>query len=117
MDRRSKGQFPAGIDNMFVEKGNRIKTNEFLKIEGYENVFVIGDVSTVATQGNANGHPQVAQVAIQQGTHLAETLINLIHGKALKPFKYKDKGSLATIEKEGLSRIWVNSNSQDILPG
>ncbi|MCB9326457.1 MAG: NAD(P)/FAD-dependent oxidoreductase [Lewinellaceae bacterium] len=94
-----KGQFPAGIDNMFVEKGNRIKTNEFLKIEGYENVFVIGDVSTVATQGNANGHPQVAQVAIQQGTHLAETLINLIHGKALKPFKYKDKGSLATIGK------------------
>src|SRR5690606_32786137 len=43
------------------------------------------------------GHPQVAQPAIQQGKHLAKNLIRLTRGKAMKPFKYHDKGSLATI--------------------
>ncbi|KAA3637683.1 MAG: NAD(P)/FAD-dependent oxidoreductase [Bacteroidetes bacterium] len=94
-----KGQFPDGIGKKNVVKGNRIKTNAFLKVEGYENVFAIGDVATVISETSPEGHPQVAQPAIQQGVHLSAIIRNLLHGKPIKPFKYKDKGSLATIGK------------------
>ena len=95
-----KGQFPKGLDGQnIIVNGNRLKVNEFLKIEEYDNVFAMGDIAAVITNVTPNGHPQVAQPAIQQGKYLAKTLLNIIHQKPLKPFKYKDKGSLATVGK------------------
>lgn len=95
-----KGQFPNGITNdTNVVRGNRLKVDEFLRINGHQHIFAMGDIAAVITDDNPNGHPQVAQPAIQQGQYLAKKLIKIASGQNVKPFKYKDKGSLATVGK------------------
>ncbi len=95
-----KGQLPNGIDDQAVTRGNRLKTNEHLLVEGYKNVFAIGDLAAQISKETPRGHPQVAQVAIQQGRFLAKTLMGIIEHKPLTTrFVYKDKGSLATVGK------------------
>jgi len=95
-----KGLFPNGLDNKDnVVRGNRLKTNDNLKIIGFNNIYAIGDVSAMITEKTPKGHPQVAQPAIQQGKYLAENFLKIINNKPLKPFKYIDKGSLATVGK------------------
>jgi len=94
-----KGQFPKGIDEKHVVRGNRLKTNSYLKVEGYQNIFAIGDIASLISDDTPKGHPQVAQAAIQQGKYLGNSLLNIIKDKPIKPFKYKDKGSLATVGK------------------
>lgn len=94
-----KGQFPKGIDSKNIVQGNRLKTNDYLQVSGYKNIFAIGDIAAVITNSTPKGHPQVAQPAIQQGTYLAKNFLNLIDKKPIKPFKYHDKGSLATVGK------------------
>ncbi len=95
-----KGQFPEGINDNSTVGGNRLKTNQFLEVEGLEDVFAIGDIAAIISDETPKGHPQVAQPAIQQGKLLAKNLINKINKKTLLPFQYKDKGSLATIGKK-----------------
>ncbi len=94
-----KGQFPDGIDKKNIVRGNRLKVNQNLKIEGFNNIYAIGDVSAMITDKTPKGHPQVAQPAIQQGKYLAENFLKIINNKPIKPFKYIDKGSLATVGK------------------
>jgi len=94
-----KGQFPKGIDEKHVVRGNRLKTNSYLKVEGYENIFAIGDIAALISDDTPKGHPQVAQAAIQQGKYLGNSLLNILKDKPIKPFEYKDKGSLATVGK------------------
>tara|TARA_R110002073_G_scaffold293194_2_gene458730 strand:- start:2763 stop:4160 length:1398 start_codon:yes stop_codon:yes gene_type:complete len=94
-----KGQFPKGIDEKHVVRGNRLKTNSYLKVEGYQNIFAIGDIASLISDDTPKGHPQVAQAAIQQGKYLGNSLLNIIKDKPIKPFEYKDKGSLATVGK------------------
>ena len=94
-----KGQFPKGIDSKHVVRGNRLKTDSFLKVEGYENIFAIGDIAAATTNKAPKGHPQVAQTAIQQGKYLGTALLKIIKGESVKPFEYKDKGSMATVGK------------------
>ncbi len=94
-----KGQFPKGIDEKHVVRGNRIKTDPYLKVEGYENIFAIGDIAALISKNAPKGHPQVAQAAIQQGKYLGDSILNIIQDKPIKPFIYKDKGSLATVGK------------------
>ena len=92
-----KGQLPKGIGKEHLVNGNRLKTNENLQVEGFDTVFAMGDIAAVITNKTPKGHPQVAQPAMQQGKYLSKTLMNIIHKKPTKPFKYKDKGSLATV--------------------
>ncbi|UJH91877.1 NAD(P)/FAD-dependent oxidoreductase [Antarcticibacterium sp. 1MA-6-2] len=94
-----KGQFPKGVDEKHVVKGNRIKTDAYLRVEGFENIFAIGDIAAMITTDTPKGHPQVAQTAIQQGKYLGESLLEFTKNKHKKPFQYKDKGSLATVGK------------------
>lgn len=94
-----KGQFPKGVEEKHVVKGNRIKTDSYLKVEGFKNIFAIGDIAAMITENTPKGHPQVAQTAIQQGKYLGESLLKLMKNKQIKPFHYKDKGSLATVGK------------------
>ncbi len=94
-----KGQFPKGIDEKYVVRGNRIKTDSYLKVEGYENIFAIGDIASIITEDTPKGHPQVAQTAIQQGKYLGDSLLKVIKNKPIISFEYKDKGSLATVGK------------------
>lgn len=92
-----KGEMPKGITASSVVKGNRIQTDEIGRVAGYKNIFAIGDVSAMITPDTPNGLPGLAQPAIQGGQHLAKNLMHLINGEATEPFKYFDKGSLATI--------------------
>ena len=66
-------------------------------IEGYENIFAIGDLAYMETSEWPQGHPGVAQTAIQQGQQLAANLIKIINKETPKPFNYFDKGSMATV--------------------
>ncbi|MGB5436798.1 MAG: NAD(P)/FAD-dependent oxidoreductase [Maribacter sp.] len=80
-----------------VDRINRYKVNEYNQVEGYTNIFAIGDIAIMQTKEYPKGHPQVAQPAIQQGKLLAKNLRNLMQGKEMKPFRYYDKGTMATI--------------------
>jgi NADH dehydrogenase len=91
------GVVPEGLSKDIIERGNRIRTDSICRVEGSSNIFAIGDVAAMITRDTPKGHPGVAQVAIQQGNYVAKTLIQLINGEPTEPFKYFDKGSLATI--------------------
>jgi NADH dehydrogenase len=91
------GEVPGGIPAEAVGKGTRIQTDGINRVNGYQNIFAIGDVAAVITPDTPNGHPGVAPAAIQQGELLAKNLVHLIKNEPTEPFKYKDKGSLATI--------------------
>ncbi|MEH6680454.1 MAG: NAD(P)/FAD-dependent oxidoreductase [Sediminicola sp.] len=80
-----------------VDRVNRYKVNTFNQIEGFSNVFAIGDIAYMVSPEYPKGHPQVAQPAIQQGEHLAKNLALLLTGRPMEPFVYKDKGSMATV--------------------
>jgi len=77
--------------------GNRMKVNVFNQIAGQENLFAIGDAACMVSDETPQGHPMVAQPAIQQGRHLGENIVRLLSGKPMQPFVYKDKGSMATV--------------------
>ena len=92
-----KGQMPEGVSPDHIMRGNRIKVDSFNRIDGLSGVFVLGDIAYMETDVYPHGHPQVAQVALQQAANLARNLLNQKTGKPLLPFKYHDKGSMATI--------------------
>lgn len=90
-----------GIDESHLGRGFRFKVDEYNRIPGVEDVFAIGD-QCLQTSDAAypNGHPQVAQVAIQQAKNLAKNLKLIDQGadsSALTAFHYKNLGSMATI--------------------
>lgn len=95
-----KGNTLKGIDEKAIVQGNRIKVNQYSQVEGLENVFAIGDIAAMVSNANPQGHPMVAQAAIQQGKILAKNMLYKINkGEFKKPFSYVDKGSMATIGK------------------
>ena len=85
------------IENNELGRGGRILVNAYNQLHGSNNVFAIGDVCLQTETDYPNGHPQVAQVAIQQGLLLADNLKRLEKGEPLKPFHYKNLGTLATV--------------------
>lgn len=87
-----------GIPSEVMGRGGRIKTNAYCQVEGLPNVFAIGDIAAVmGDEKFPDGHPQLAQPAIQQGKLLAKNLVRIIRKENLVPFKYKDLGSMATV--------------------
>ncbi|MFK7050104.1 MULTISPECIES: NAD(P)/FAD-dependent oxidoreductase [Flavobacterium] len=87
-----------GLPEESVVKGvKRIRVNEFNQVKGFENIFAIGDIASVENELYPQGHPMMAQPAIQQGNLLADNLLNLQQNKSMKAFVYDDKGSMATI--------------------
>ncbi len=92
-----KGQVPDGVPQAIINKSGRIQTDNINRVKGFSNIFAIGDVSAVTTEETPNGHPGVAPAALQQGRQLAKNLIQILNNKEPIPFKYKEKGSLATI--------------------
>jgi NADH dehydrogenase len=94
-----KGAAVKGPDTAINARNGRIKTDSYNRVEGYENIFAIGDVAEMTSEQLPKGHPMVAQVAIQQGTNLGKNLIRMQNGKELVPFVYNDKGSMATVGK------------------
>lgn len=92
-----QGAMIDGLPEESIVRGNRIQVNEYNQVVGDENIFAIGDIAAMVTKKNPKGHPMLAQPAIQQGKLLAKNLVKLQKNQKLKPFKYMDKGSLATI--------------------
>ncbi len=88
----------AGLNaSAIVEKADRYEVNVFNQVEGYENIFAIGDIALMRNEKYPKGHPMVAQPAIQQGKHLAKNLKRLLKKEELLPFDYNDKGTMATV--------------------
>jgi len=92
-----KGAVLPGIDPSLIAKGNRIMVDEYNRVKGFDNVFAIGDVAVQQDARYPHGLPGLAPVAIQQGSHLAKNIVRVINNQQPIPFKYWDKGSLATI--------------------
>ncbi len=91
----SAKSFPGFAEDCFGA-GKRLKTNEFNQVHSYNNIYALGDCALVFGDKNyPNGHPQLAQPALQQAKNLAENLMQ--NDKNWKPFQYTDKGSLAII--------------------
>jgi NADH dehydrogenase len=78
-------------------RGNRLRVNQFHQVDGFTEIFAIGDVAQMETEVFPDGHPMMAQPAIQQGRNLGDNLVRLVEDKPMKPFVYKDKGSMATV--------------------
>ncbi|GAB3007801.1 NAD(P)/FAD-dependent oxidoreductase [Niabella terrae] len=84
-----------GIPAESIGPGKRTLVDAFNQVLGTENIYAIGDTCLQTTDpGFPKGHPQVAQVAIQQGKRLAR---NLSHPDRRQPFNYQDRGSMAII--------------------
>lgn len=89
-----------GIPTESYGRGRRMATDAFNKVNATDNIYAIGDTCIQTTDADfPNGHPQVAQVAIQQGINLAKNFKLLMDKKPFIPFKYNDKGSMAIIGK------------------
>ena len=92
-----KGNIPGGIDAKLVARGNRIKVDRYCKVPGFDNIYAIGDLSYLETDQFINGLPQVAPVAIQQASLLAKNFKRTQQGEPNEEFRYRDKGSMATV--------------------
>ncbi len=92
-----RGEAPAGISGAYIGRGNRIIVDDFNRVKGLDSVFAIGDIARMEIETFPNGHPQVAQVAIQQAINLVANLRRELKQLKWKPFRYRDKGSMATI--------------------
>ncbi|MGM0667584.1 MAG: NAD(P)/FAD-dependent oxidoreductase [Bacteroidota bacterium] len=98
-----KGNFPGGFGEGSITKGklhvnsrNQVYRDKE-KAEVFNNIFAIGDVSFMEYEGYPKGLPGLAQVAVQQGKHLAKNINRMAYNKNTQEFKYKNKGVLATI--------------------
>jgi NADH:ubiquinone reductase (H+-translocating) len=87
---------PPGIDAGSIVNG-RISVNEFNQVQGFENIFALGDVARMSSTEYPEGHPMMAQPAMQQGKLLASNLVKLSRGEKPVAFHYKNLGSMATI--------------------
>ncbi len=87
-----------GIAKESYGRGRRMIVDAYNKVEGTNNIYALGDTCIQTTDAAfPAGHPQVAQVAIQQGKNLGKNFKRMVEGKSLLPFSYKDKGSMAII--------------------
>lgn len=86
-----------GLNEKAYGKGNRLMVNPYNQVAGYDNIFAIGDNSLMLQESNQNGHPQVAQVALQQAKILSVNLRRILKNKPLYEFHYINKGTMATI--------------------
>jgi NADH:ubiquinone reductase (H+-translocating) len=80
-----------------LERGNRIGVDEELRVAGHPEVYAVGDVAAITDEKTGQVLPQLGSVALQSGEHAGETISRRVAGRETKPFKYRDKGTMATI--------------------
>ncbi|MCI2948034.1 NADH:quinone reductase (non-electrogenic) [Staphylococcus caledonicus] len=78
-------------------KRGRIVTKQDLTIEGHDDIFVIGDVSAFIPAGEERPLPTTAQIAMQQGEHVAKNIKNILNGQAAEEFEYADRGTVCSL--------------------
>ncbi len=86
-----------GLPESCIIRGNRLKVNRYNQVENFEDIFAVGDIAYMEERAYSQGHPQVAQVAIQQAKQLARNFKRRKKEKPMEVFQYKDLGSMATI--------------------
>ncbi|AFK04604.1 FAD-dependent pyridine nucleotide-disulfide oxidoreductase [Emticicia oligotrophica DSM 17448] len=93
-----KGNVIEGFAKEAYGPGNRLKVNQFNQVEGFNDIFALGDIALMSGDPKfPNGHPQVAQPAIQQGKLLAKNLFKMMRKEEPTGFEYNDLGSMATV--------------------
>jgi NADH:quinone reductase (non-electrogenic) len=80
-----------------LQRGNRVAVGPDLALPDHPEVFVVGDSAAIVDAKTEQVLPQLGSVALQSGEHVGETIARRIEEKAAKPFKYRDKGTMATI--------------------
>jgi NADH dehydrogenase len=90
------GEALAKATGAAIDKGGRVLVEPDLSIAGHPELFVIGDLANPSTHGNL-GVPGVAPAAMQEGQYVAEVIENRLKGRSIAPFRYRNRGSLATI--------------------
>ena len=80
-----------------LARGNRIPVDGELRVASHPEMFAVGDVAAITDAKTQQVLPQLGSVALQSGEHVGETIARLVAGKKPEPFKYKDKGTMATI--------------------
>ncbi|MFY0689832.1 MAG: NAD(P)/FAD-dependent oxidoreductase [Cyclobacteriaceae bacterium] len=91
-----KGNIPNGLEEKHL-KGGRIAVDGYGFVNELDKVMAVGDVAIMKDERYDGGLPMLASVAQQQGDYLAKHLKNLMTNKTTKPFKYVDKGTMATV--------------------
>jgi NADH dehydrogenase len=91
------GNLVKGIKDDAILKNSRIKVDRYNLIHGYSNIYAIGDLAYMETPKYPHGHPQVANVAINQARNLAKNLKVLLYHKPMKQYEYHNLGTMATI--------------------
>lgn len=87
----------AGLPPEVIGRGGRVVVNRYSQVQGFTDVFAIGDVAMMAEEKWPNGHPQIAQPAMQQGKQLAKNLLHWVRNEQPEEFTYRDLGTMATI--------------------
>lgn len=90
------GNIVEGLDAVSINK-NRYVVDRYNTVKNHSNIYAIGDIAYMETPKYPNGHPQLGNVAINQGKTLGSNLIALQESKTLTEYEYKDLGSMATI--------------------
>jgi len=80
-----------------LQRGNRIGVGPELTLPDRPEVYVVGDVAALTDAKTEQVLPQLGSVALQSGEHVGETIARRIEGKDVKPFEYRDKGTMAAI--------------------
>jgi NADH:ubiquinone reductase (H+-translocating) len=91
------GNKTEGLNPDLYTSSNRIKVNAFSQVEGFDAIYAIGDNALMTENSYPNGHPQMAQPAIQQAKLLARNLKRQAKNKKMIPYHYFNKGTMATI--------------------
>jgi NADH:ubiquinone reductase (H+-translocating) len=89
----------GGLSPDSYGKSGRLLVDRHSKVKGYENIYALGDISYMIEEKYPAGHPQVAQVAIQQAVMLADNLKGRLKNKPMREFRYRDLGTMATVGK------------------
>lgn len=96
-----KANLIEGIPIESIGRGGRILTDGFNRVKGMTNVYAIGDQCLVeGDEAYPQGHPQLAQVALQQAANVARNLIAAEQGRPARPFVYRNPGTMATIGRK-----------------
>jgi len=93
------GNIIKGFDKEVIVQNGRLIVDRYNLVKGCSNIYAIGDIAYMETPVYPKGHPQVANVAINQAKNLAKNLKALLKNKPLKEYEYRNKGSMATIGK------------------
>lgn len=102
-----KGNGISGLEDLAEIKGGRVVVDEFNHVKGYKDIFAIGDIAIQVEPDYPRGVPMLAITAIQQGEHLAANFKRVNAYKDPKPYRYFNKGVMATIGRnKAVADIW-----------